>query len=80
MPAWQSHTAIQDKRGITMIESKTITISIELSYHNVGQLLYGRAYYIWDCADPDIWQEILKFAEESDDLPDLDRICKIVKS
>lgn len=51
MPAWQSHTAIQDKRGITMIESKTITISIELSYHNVGQLLYGRAYYIWDCAD-----------------------------
>jgi hypothetical protein len=26
-----------------------------------------------------IWQEILKFAEESDDLPDLDQICEIVE-
>lgn len=66
-----------------MIESKTITISMGLSYNNVGQLLYWRAYYIWDCADQDrkaaIWQEILKFAEESDDPPDLDQICEIVE-
>jgi hypothetical protein len=66
-----------------MIESKTITISMELSYHNVGQLLYGRAYFIWEYVSDDrkaaIWQEILKFAEESDDLPDLDQICEIVE-
>lgn len=34
-----------------MIESKTITISMELSYHNVGQLLYGRAYFICEIVE-----------------------------
>lgn len=69
--------------GITMIESKTITISMELSYHNVGQLLYGRAYYVWEYANADtkvaIWEEILKFAEKFDGLPDLDQVCEIVE-
>lgn len=66
-----------------MIESKTITISMEINCYNVGRLLYGRAYFIWDCASPDkratIWEEIRKFAEELDDIPDLDRICEIIE-
>lgn len=69
--------------GIAMIESETITMTMELSYYNVGELLYGQAYYVWNSADPNkriiIWEEILKLAEEFDRLPDLGQICEIVE-
>lgn len=66
-----------------MIESETTTITMELSYYNVGELLYGQAYYVWNSADPNkriiIWEEILKFVKEFNGLPDLGQICDIVE-